>query len=79
MLEEVPSVLTFKLESIFSTISRVLDWEVLNLNFLSWLGKLIKGSSVLIETGFSIETILGFSTETVLSTIFLQYGQAIDQ
>ena len=35
VLVEVPSVLTFKSASIFSTISRVLDWEVLNLNFLS--------------------------------------------
>ena len=29
VLVEVPLVLTFKSESIFSTISRVLDWEVL--------------------------------------------------
>ena len=47
VLVEVPSVLTFKLESIFSTISRVLDWEVLNITFSLWLGKSIKGFSVL--------------------------------
>ena len=55
-LVEVPSVLTFKLESIFSTMSRVLAWEVSNFTFSLWLGKSIKG-------------FLGFEV-VVVSTIF---------
>ena len=37
-LLEVPSVLTFKSENIFSTMSRVLAWEVVKFTFSLWLG-----------------------------------------
>ena len=76
VLVEVPSVLTFKLESIFSTISRVLAWEVLKFTFSVWLGRSIKGFSVLTETDFSKT---GFSTETFFQQFFLQCGQVVDQ
>ena len=52
VLLKVPSVLTFKSEIFFSTMSRVFAWEVLNFTFLSWLGKSIKGFSVLTKTDF---------------------------
>ena len=76
VLVEVPSVLTFKSESIFSTISRVLAWEVLKFTFSVWLGRSIKGFSVLTETDFSKT---GFSTETFFQQFFLQCGQVVDQ
>ena len=76
VLEEVPLVLTFKSESIFSTISRVLVRVVLKFTFSLWLGRSIKGFSVLTETDFSE---IRFSTEIVFGQFFLQYGQAVDQ